>query len=130
MLNMSTRYDLRTAAQKAHELFDLLRPACDAMEVAGSIRRRAATVKDIELVVVPLAAHFESLFDAELPLGDPFEEHTNRLDLLVERLIAEGVLEWDRELRPRRPAVSRNTAFGGADRGSVFQRDRTELQAA
>jgi DNA polymerase/3'-5' exonuclease PolX len=36
----------------AQELVDLLRPACQRIEVAGSIRRRKATVHDIEIVAI------------------------------------------------------------------------------
>lgn len=101
MLTVPTRYGLQSAAEKANELFERLKPACDAMSVAGSIRRRAATVKDIELVVVPLPARGATLFDATATIGDPFEQPKNRVDLLVERLIAEGFVAWDDELKRR-----------------------------
>lgn len=105
MMTLATRYGLQFAAAKANEVFERLRPVCDGMAVAGSIRRRCQTVKDIELVVVPLAARGErSLFPADsvspLPL-DPFEQDANALDLLVDELIAEGFLEWDGELKRR-----------------------------
>ena len=41
------------AAEIAHELVDLLRPACLRIEIAGSLRRRCATIGDIEIVAVP-----------------------------------------------------------------------------
>ena len=40
MMTVETRYGLLFAAEKANDLFELLKPACDAMSVAGSIRRR------------------------------------------------------------------------------------------
>ena len=48
---------LAHAMHYATEAYDLVRPWCSRIEVAGSIRRRAGTVGDVELVVVPLATH-------------------------------------------------------------------------
>lgn len=106
-MTSSVRYGLRFAAERANELFERLQPACDAMSVAGSIRRRCATVKDIELVVVPLPASHGggrsvTLFDAtEPPTTDPFQQPRNQLDRRVDELIAEGFLGWDAELKRR-----------------------------
>src|ERR1700733_234246 len=47
------RIPLCEAEPLAAELETLLEPACVRIEIAGSIRRRAAEVKDIELVCVP-----------------------------------------------------------------------------
>jgi DNA polymerase/3'-5' exonuclease PolX len=47
------RIPLCEAEPLAAELETLLEPGCVRIEVAGSIRRRAAEVKDIELVCVP-----------------------------------------------------------------------------
>jgi len=45
--------DLERASFIAERLLAALAPACDRMQVAGSIRRRKSMVKDIELVAVP-----------------------------------------------------------------------------
>lgn len=50
---MTTRYPLAVAQEAAETLRDLLAPACERIEIAGSIRRRKPEVKDIELVAVP-----------------------------------------------------------------------------
>ena len=47
------RRPLAEAEVAAATLVGLLRPGCERIEVAGSIRRRAADVKDIEVVAVP-----------------------------------------------------------------------------
>lgn len=44
---------LSDALVAAQAVVDLLAPGCERIEVAGSIRRRAAEVKDIEIVAVP-----------------------------------------------------------------------------
>lgn len=43
----------REAHSIATEILDLLRPHCVRCEIAGSIRRRKADVKDIEIVAIP-----------------------------------------------------------------------------
>lgn len=50
---MTTRHPIGIAERAAHDLRDLLAPACERIEVAGSIRRRRPEVKDLELVAVP-----------------------------------------------------------------------------
>ena len=43
----------RYAAELATQIVDYLKPACERIEVAGSIRRQLAQVGDIEIVAVP-----------------------------------------------------------------------------
>jgi DNA polymerase/3'-5' exonuclease PolX len=43
----------QSAATLAAKIADDLRPVCERVEVAGSVRRRRETVGDIELVVIP-----------------------------------------------------------------------------
>lgn len=45
--------DLKNAERIATTLQTILNPACERIEIAGSIRRRKPDVKDIELVAVP-----------------------------------------------------------------------------
>jgi DNA polymerase/3'-5' exonuclease PolX len=47
------RHPLAYAEHVAAELRGLLAPACERIEIAGSVRRRRMEVKDIELVAVP-----------------------------------------------------------------------------
>lgn len=78
------RVPLARAGTLAVFLVDELRPACERIEIAGSIRRRKPTVKDIELVAIPKMSR--DLF-GELLVDEPTE-----LDLLVDRLVADGRL--------------------------------------
>jgi DNA polymerase (family 10) len=51
-----TRYPLEVLRPAAYWLCELLTPACERIEVAGSIRRGKSTVKDIELVAISKTA--------------------------------------------------------------------------
>jgi DNA polymerase/3'-5' exonuclease PolX len=76
-------YELAIATRRAEAVVDMLRDGCEHVEIAGSIRRGALTVKDIEVVAIP--KHQPDLFG-----GDGF-------DLLNETLrlrVREGRLLW------------------------------------
>ena len=45
--------ELQKALKIAEEVLEQLRPHCERCEIAGSIRRRRAHVKDIEIVAIP-----------------------------------------------------------------------------
>lgn len=80
------RHPLTVAEGAALALRALLAPACERIEIAGSIRRRRETVKDIELVAVP---RIEEAATADL-WGTP-----GTVDRLMERLLgmaADGLL--------------------------------------
>jgi DNA polymerase/3'-5' exonuclease PolX len=47
------RKPLDEARALADEVVDLLRPACERIEIAGSIRRRKADIGDVEIVAIP-----------------------------------------------------------------------------
>lgn len=47
------RMKRKTALRAAQELLELLRPGVTRIEIAGSVRRGRATVKDLELVALP-----------------------------------------------------------------------------
>ena len=54
MTTAKTRtWPLAQATEVAEELITLLRPACERIEVAGSIRRKKKLVGDVELLVIP-----------------------------------------------------------------------------
>lgn len=57
--------ELKQAQQIANELLELLSPYCEAIEIAGSIRRKKDFVKDIELVCVPKKDSIKDLFGNE-----------------------------------------------------------------
>lgn len=70
---------LAQAASLAAEVVALLRPACQRIEVAGSIRRRRPLVGDIEIVCQPRC---------EARAGGLFAELTESVNLLDERVAA------------------------------------------
>ena len=53
MSTTKTRYDYATALAVAEELKELLAPACERIEIAGSLRRKLPDVGDIELLCIP-----------------------------------------------------------------------------
>lgn len=87
----------RDALNHAVSILDRLEPHCERIEVAGSIRRQAETVKDIEIVCVPrLVVSRADLF------GNPVD-YTNPLEDYLDDLRAEGVVA-DRLDKNGRPA--------------------------
>lgn len=79
------RVAYHTAFNLAEDLIELLAPACERIEIAGSIRRGLPLVGDIELLAVPRFADYPSGLFGEM-------ESVNELDLLCDRLHHEGVL--------------------------------------
>lgn len=88
-MSTATRIPLAQASRLAEQLYTDLAPWCARLEVAGSIRRGAPTVGDLELVAIPKLAPQRDLF-GEVS-GEP-------LDLLEDRLA--WLLAHD-ELAPR-----------------------------
>lgn len=71
---MKKRVNYNEALRVALRLEALLKPSCERIEIAGSIRRRWPTVGDIEIVAIPRKRIQQSL------LG-PVEEKETYLDL-------------------------------------------------
>jgi DNA polymerase/3'-5' exonuclease PolX len=89
-----TRHDLADAEAVAASFIAMLAGTYDRIEIAGSVRRRALTVGDLELVCVPTVE----------PLLDPFDNPYGQLDLLDHRL---GVLREAGTVEPRVSAMGR-----------------------
>lgn len=53
MSEQSKRYPYATAYKIALEILEQLKPHCERIEIAGSVRRKKTEVGDIELVVIP-----------------------------------------------------------------------------
>jgi DNA polymerase/3'-5' exonuclease PolX len=80
------RMDLARAQQLAEAVRGDLAPHCERIEVAGSVRRRAATIGDLEFVCIPkyrmdllgnpLGSELDSRLD-RLVLEDRFHRHKN-----------------------------------------------------
>ena len=80
-----SRVPLAQALALAEELRDLLAPACQQIEIAGSIRRQRPDVGDIELLHIPL-------WQPRLDLFGERNEPASQTVLLVEELIRSGEL--------------------------------------
>lgn len=91
------KFDADEACPVAEHLLKLLRPFCERIEIAGSLRRMKDRVGDIELLFVPkMAARQTGLFDQE-----PF----NLAQEKIGKLLASGALE-------KRPNVNGQFAWG------------------
>lgn len=78
-------------AQRIARAFLLsINPAIGFGAVCGSIRRKEPTVNDAEVVVVPKMAPVPALFDVG--------ERQSMLDPLLEKLVRDGYVEFDRQL--------------------------------
>jgi|SRR5580704_1517858 DNA polymerase (family 10) len=60
------RSDLAGAV--ARKIVEELRPVCDRIEIAGSLRRGKLEVHDVDLVLLPNCSHEEFLLDHSTPL--------------------------------------------------------------
>ena len=86
---MKTLTPKLAAYRVADELRERLWPACERLEVAGSLRRNREAVGDLELVAIPRVVE---------EAGDDVWGTPNRVSLLgrkVTELIEEGVLDLD-----------------------------------
>lgn len=84
------RFAAHEALAVARELCAALKPVCERLIVAGSMRRRRLTVGDVEILFVPKMV--------EVP-GDLFTRaHASLADDAIERLIAAGVIEKRRNV--------------------------------
>jgi DNA polymerase/3'-5' exonuclease PolX len=84
--------DHARAERLARNIAMSLSPACDRIQVAGSVRRGKVEVKDIEIVAIPLFEPTLNLFGEEANL-------VSKLNSLLVVLIQEGRLAWDMEVR-------------------------------
>ena len=55
MSTTTTRLPLATADGVAAQVLELLRPHCERIDIAGSVRRRRPTIGDLEIVCIPKA---------------------------------------------------------------------------
>ena len=72
---------LAEAEHIAHAYRERLRPYCERIEIAGSIRRRRPTVKDIELVAIPKkTTEPDGFFDTRVVVHSRFCQIVNQLE--------------------------------------------------
>jgi DNA polymerase/3'-5' exonuclease PolX len=87
-VSTGTRVPLSQAEPFAKALVEQMRPACERIEIAGSIRRRSTDVGDIEIVAIPAVHEMQVSYGL-------FEERTERIDKLtftVDAMVALGTL--------------------------------------
>lgn len=91
--------DWKEARVVADEVVEVLAAACERIEVAGSIRRGKARVKDVEIVLIPRTGQRQvGLWEyEEYPLVDP----------VLEGMVGAGVLAWDEVVKRRGPKYKR-----------------------
>lgn len=92
------RYARVIALRVAKELCEALKPACDRLILAGSLRRKKADVGDIEILYIP-----KKQWRAKQDFFD--QQECNLADEVIERLLRECVLE-------KRVNVKGKTMFG------------------
>lgn len=85
-MSSGTRLPLAHAERVARAIVGELAPACERIEIAGSIRRKKPDVGDIELVLVP------RMVDGAPDLLGAVTERTSALEPVLARLAAEGRL--------------------------------------
>jgi DNA polymerase/3'-5' exonuclease PolX len=71
--------DLLTAEEIAQGLLERLRPYCERIEIAGSIRRQRPQINDIDLVMIPRFTSRWSMFAPSKVLDTEFAETLREL---------------------------------------------------
>lgn len=75
---MKGKHPYKEALRAAEKLRARLMPFCERIEVAGSLRRRAEMVGDIELVAIPKMRTVEGLFGVEAVGGTWLDDHLEK----------------------------------------------------
>jgi DNA polymerase/3'-5' exonuclease PolX len=108
----ATRLPIAEALPVARAFCRLIEPACHRLAIAGSIRRRATTVGDIEIVAIPKLEEERAL--------DLFGEttavrYTSRLEGLLNSMGADGMIakRLDRNGRPAWGPKLKRLSFQG-----------------
>jgi DNA polymerase/3'-5' exonuclease PolX len=74
---VTQRLPLAEAQAIAEEVYEALRPHCDRIQIAGSVRRRRETVGDLEVVCIPRQVP-RGLFSDETEVDPAFIEAVNQ----------------------------------------------------
>lgn len=80
-------YQYTDAYRIAADLAARLEPACEKLDIAGSLRRRKPHVHDIEIICQPRLEHITDLF------GNHLDDYTPDLDAILHQLTEDGLLE-------------------------------------
>ncbi|NIV32842.1 MAG: hypothetical protein GWN58_26370 [Anaerolineae bacterium] len=112
---------LEHARKLATALVEQLEPACQRIEIAGSIRRQKPNPNDIELVAVPSydpGLRMQSMWDSQVESSVP----TNLLDERCNDLLRAGTLEKRPDRRSRHcwgTGIKRAVFYQGQDYAPV-----------
>ncbi len=85
---MKDKIPLKVAEDTAKEFIEKIKPWCERVDIAGSVRRKKAVVGDIEIVCIPKVSRVST---ADI-WGNPIEVTVNSFDVELDKLIKEGVL--------------------------------------
>jgi len=96
VIAVADRWPRAAALAVAKELCDALAPACDRLVVAGSLRRRKATVGDVEILYVSKREErpVDLFTTAPASLADDVIDDLLRAGVLAKRLSKTGVPAW------------------------------------
>lgn len=120
---------LGLARQAARYLVQALQPACDRIEVVGSVRREKPLVKDLELLVIPKITREKAEYSQRDLFGDsvsnaPEYRETNCLELRISRLMEAHpdrlALNWERPANG--PRYKRCLFYADAETGGSVER--------
>ena len=121
---------LGVAKQAARYLVQALQPACDRIEIVGSVRREKPIVKDLELLVIPTIKRERQEFSQRDLFGDshssnvPEYRETNCLELRISRLMEAHsdrlALNWERPANG--PKYKRCLFYADAETGGSVER--------
>jgi len=90
------------AAVLARDLLDMLRPVCEQVEIAGSVRRQKPDPKDIELVCIPITVPVMNLFaDGEVGRYDMNRWVRDLVGWELDRKQPRNGPRWKRLVNPR-----------------------------
>lgn len=87
-----TRYPRPLAIKVARELCERLKSSCEQLVVAGSLRRRKATVGDIEILYVPKLEKVSELQQADLMTGPASAHFMNLAEVCIAGLLRYQVI--------------------------------------
>jgi DNA polymerase/3'-5' exonuclease PolX len=90
---------LGVAEEVAWDVVKVLAPACEEIEIAGSIRRRKAEPKDVEIVYIP------RLGRRQVGLWE-YEEYS-LASVVVDGMVEAGTLAWDEVVKRNGPKYKR-----------------------
>ncbi len=102
-MSAGTRVPYALASRVAAQLAGVLAVGCERVAVAGSIRRKEATVGDIEIVAIP-RTHRETI---RAGLFEDSEVEVDELQVTLDALIADGTLMLHPDDPKRGPRYSK-----------------------